>query len=374
MHSIVKSMMLSTVLQHIPPVRTLLVLLMVASMGCQSPKQERIIGVKIYEHQGSFDSLMRQWNSLGINTVFTSVELLSSASFRERAARYDLTTFFIFPVFYNPETLAEKPHWHAVTQYGDPATEEWVEFVCPSRTAYRESMVQYATEIVREYDPDGISIDFIRHFVFWEKVYPDHDPGTLPVTCFDPLCLTGFQEKNSITLPDSLISTEQKASWILDHHGEAWTRWKCGQITSMVKEIVEAVKEVKPDIRVNIHLVPWAGDDFDGAAERVAGQDVEALSSMADYLSPMTYAHMVKREPEWIHAIVEDIEARSSCRVLPSIQVNKAYLEHELTLAEFRESLEASLETPSAGVVFWSWERLAQDPDKLEQVKQILND
>lgn len=173
--------------------------------------------------------------------------------------------------------------------------------------------MENAKEIIRKYDPDGISIDFIRHFVFWEKVYSDRDPASLPLTCFDSTCLTHFQASSGLIIPDSLTGTEETASWIMENHPEEWT----------------------------------------------------------DYLSPMTYAHMVKQDLPWIHSIVEDIYLQTGSKVIPSIQVNKAYLDNELGLEEFEESLLEALKPPSGGVVFWSWEALKENPDKKQLVYRL---
>ncbi len=341
------------------------------SCGRYSEEDERIIGVKIYDWNGSMVNLFQQWSELGINTAFSSLELLTNDEYRIRAAEQQISTFVIFPVFFNAAELSRKPELFAITAEGKPAKEEWVEFVCPSRIEYRRQIVENAKQIILEYDPDGISIDFIRHFVFWEKVYPDRDPQTLQVTCFDSTCLANFQEKSGTNIPNSLTAISERAKWILENHPDAWTEWKSSLITSMVREIAETVRAVKPEILVNVHLVPWAQNDFEGAGLKIAGQDIAALAEIADYLSPMTYAHMVKREPEWIHNIVVDFHKQSNSKILPSIQVNKGYLENELDPEEFEQSLRAALKPPSHGVVFWSWERLEEDPEKEKIVHKV---
>jgi hypothetical protein len=250
--------------------------------------------------------------------------------------------------------------------------EEWVEFVCPSRENYRQAMVDLACRLVREHDPDGISIDFIRHFVYWEKVYPERHPGSLPVTCFDSLCLHNFQSETGLTVPAHMQSTGEKAEWILENHGEEWTRWRCELISSMAGDLAAAVREVKPDILVNIHLVPWAEEDFDGGRRRVAGQDLEALSKHADLLSPMTYAHMLKQKPQWIHQITEEMYLSTGARVIPSVQVGKAYLDTEFDLEEFRETITEALKAPSGGVILWSWERLIAEPGKVDLFGELM--
>ena len=161
--------------------------------GCREKEEQPVIGVKIYECPGSFDQLFKKWNQLGINTGFCSQELISNGAFMEEAGKHEISTFVIFPVFFNPEAIAGSPGLAAINRDGNRASQEWVEFVCPSREDYRKQVVGRARQIVREYRPDGISIDFIRHFVYWEKIYPGHDPATLPVSCFDSVCLALFQ-------------------------------------------------------------------------------------------------------------------------------------------------------------------------------------
>jgi len=346
----------------------LLVLIFLHS--CFKEADQAIVGAKIYEYSGDYGDLFSQWNRLGINTAFTSQELISIPEFREKARAHSISTFVIFPVFFNPDVLNESPDLYAITAEGKKAKEEWVEFVCPSRKEYRKLMVEKARQVIRDYDPDGLSIDFIRHFVFWEKVYPERDPATLPVTCFDSLCLEGFQSETGISLPDSPSTVPEKSAWILENHPEEWIRWRCDLITSMVQEIAEAAREVKPGILINVHLVPWAEHEFGGAIKTVAGQDIRALSELSDYLSPMTYAHMVKQDPPWIHAIAEDVYMQTGANVLPSIQVDNAYLDTELDEQEFEDSLEEALKPPSHGVVFWSWASLSESQEKRKVVQK----
>lgn len=352
---------------------TFLFLFLLLSRGCSPEADQALIGAKIYEHSGPYDQLFDQWKQLGINTAFSSEGLITDREFMNEAREHKISTFLIFPVFFNAEAIAEEAGLAAISRMGEAAADEWVEFVCPSREDYRRKMVENARHIVREHQPDGISIDFIRHFVYWEKVYPDRDPSTLPLSCFDSLCLSHFQAETGISIPAELSDIPHKADWILDKHEEEWTAWRCELITSMAEAIAKAAREEKPDILVNIHLVPWAKEDFNGAIRKVAGQDIKALAEFSDYLSPMTYAHMVRQSPSWVHGIVEDMFMQSGATILPSIQVGKAYLDIEFDLVEFSETLEAALMPPSAGVVIWSWDHLMAEPDKADLFKDIVS-
>jgi hypothetical protein len=94
------------------------------------------------------------------------------------------------------------------------------------------------------------------------------------------------------------------------------------------------------------------------------------IAPYVDFISPMCYHHMVIQPPEWIHEVVKDISLHvPGVKILPSIQVNRAYLETSLSEMEFRNAFVESLKFPSAGVVFWSWESLEKSPGKAKIVR-----
>jgi hypothetical protein len=332
-----------------------------------------IVGVKIYETERDLPELFEEWSALGINTVFASEELTSSGGFRALAKKNDTGLFIIFSVFFAPEELAEDPDLWAVTADGERAKEDWVEFACPSRAGFRGRRVEEARAIVKRLRPDGLSIDFIRHFVFWEKVGPERDPATLPDSCYCVHCLHSFAIFLGVPAFSIPPQPQRAAAWIEANAAGQWERFKMETITSMAAEIADAVREIDPDILINIHMVPWRRDDLDGALARVAGQDPSALSGIADYLSPMAYSFMLERPPEWVASVVEDLGQVADCPVLPSIQVSPAYREGEdFPAAEFEATLRAALEPPSAGVVFWSWEHIEADPERAEIIRRVV--
>jgi hypothetical protein len=334
---------------------------------------DAIVGVKIYESKRDLQELFEEWKALGINTVFASEELTSSRGFRALARKNDTDLVVIFPVYQAPDELAEDPELAAVTADGEPAKEDWVEFVCPSRTDFRRRRIEEARSIVRRLRPEGLSLDFIRHFVFWEMVRPDHDPATLPDTCYCVHCLQGFAASLGVP-PGSIPPQPQRAAaWIRTNAADQWVRFRVETITSMVAEITEGVRFVDPDILINVHVVPWRRDDFNGALTRVVGQDPSALSEVADLLSPMTYSFTLHRPPEWIPSEVRDFDWVSDCPILPSIQVAPVYREDEVFSAtDFEAALRGALEPPSSGVVFWSWDRIEADPKRAEIIRRVV--
>jgi hypothetical protein len=331
-----------------------------------------VIGAKIYEYAGSFPALFEAWRSTGINTAFVSPALISNAEFRTLARKNGVALYIIFPVFFDADALANRPDLFAVTDKGARAEDDWVKFVCPTREDYRREKVEYLKKLVRETDPEGVSLDFIRFFVFWEKVYPGRTPESLPQSCFDESCLASFTRETGISIPPGLNGTEAKARWILDRHAGEWTEWKCGIVAGMVETLAAEARRIKPAVKVNVHTVPWRSGDFGGAIKAVAGQDLARMTRFTDFASPMCYHHMVKRPPSWVHDVVVDAARTSHVPLLPSIQVKEAYIPGPETPEEFREALVEALRPPSAGVVFWNWPALAESPAKLEAVKSVL--
>jgi hypothetical protein len=328
-----------------------------------------VIGVKIYETAGPFDNLFREWRGLGVNTLFMSEALLKNADFRGLVRANGMTLFLIFPVFQNPEALKEDPGLAAVTSAGAPAREEWVEFVCPAREDYLSRRAGHLRDLVAEFGPDVVSLDFIRYFVFWEKVAPDRAPESLPQTCFCPVCLAGFEKEMGARIPSELVGTAEKAKWILETRAADWTEWKCRVIARAVERLAAAARRAKPAVKVNIHAVPWRKGDFGGAARSIAGQDLARLAAYADFISPMCYHHMVRQSPAWVHDVVADLYAQTHAAILASTQVSEAYVENTLAPGEFRAALEEALKPPSVGVVLWSWDALSKSPEKREILK-----
>ncbi len=326
--------------------------------------QNLLIGVKIYAHEGALPELFGEWHSLGINAVFVSPALAAQGQFRALARERGISVFLILPIFFNPEELKGDAGLYALTNRGVKAKDDWVEFVCPTRSAYRSRRVEWIKTLVRELNPDGISLDFIRYFVFWEMVYPDRTLNSIADSCFDESCLNLFQKDTGIILPKGLAGLEAKAKWIQAQHRREWTDWKCGVITSMVRSIADEARAIKPKLMINLHSVPWRSGDFGGAIKAIAGQDLGALAALTDMISPMCYWHMLKRKPPWIREVVEDIHSQTKSRVVPSIQVGQAYISETLSTEEFKEALEEALSPPSGGVIFWNWDALAQEPEK----------
>jgi hypothetical protein len=338
-----------------------------------SIKDEKIIGVKMYELKESVPILIENWNELNINTAFVSQQVINNKDFRQKAKDSNIDLFVIFPIFYNPEAISKDPSIQAITNKGQVAKEDWVEFVCPTRKEYHDQIIAKAKEIVRKTQPEGISIDFIRHFAYWEMIRPEFTPDSIPESCFCDHCLKTFISETGSILPLDLINTEAQAEWIRNNLRIEWTTWKSNQITSLVKRFTNELKEESPNLKFNLHAVPWRKEDYNGAGMHIVGQNLYDLSKMVDYISPMCYTFMLYRSPEWINSLVKDFNEQGLVNIIPSIQVKECYRQERFTVDEFKLCIDEALKEPSKGIVFWSWDYIEQEPEKRKVIKEVLS-
>lgn len=214
---------------------------------CSCTKENgRITGIKIYDYKGDYDQLTAKWKSMGINTCFAGESLAGNKTFRKAFGKSKKSIYVIFPVFQDPEILRKDSSLYAFDNKGRIAKSDWVEFVCPSRQKYRTSKTNELAGLIRRLDPDGISLDLIRHFVYWEMIYPDHEADSIDFTCFCDTCQANFPQEKNITIPDSCRTTAQKAEFIIHNYSEPWDIFRSDLITSMVKDLAQEARAVKP--------------------------------------------------------------------------------------------------------------------------------
>ena len=190
-----------------------------ANNSCQNLyMKDTIIGVKVYAHDGDLGELFEEWNRIGINLILASPDLAGKDNFMSLARNYSMRVFLIVPTFFNADALDKDSSLYSITRQGEKAIDDWVEFICPNRSEYRLSHIQHLKTLTAEIQPDGISLDFIRYFVYWEKVFPDQIYNNFPQTCFDEDCLSKFLAEYQIAIPDSCNKINEKTDFILQQH------------------------------------------------------------------------------------------------------------------------------------------------------------
>ncbi len=307
---------------------------------------ERRIGVKLYDPSLCDDENLDLIQGLGFNTVFLGRDALVP-SFTAGMNKRGMFWNIVEPVFLMDD---DDPSTLATLEDGRPAEDSWVRFACPSDADHLAKVRERIKGDIRDFDPPGLSLDFLRFFQFWEMTDPGSTLESLPRSCFCDRCRDRQKAYGSV--------------------GE----WRVSVITETARALCEDIRQAGPGCRIGIHCVPWKRDMFDGAISKVIGQNFRVLSEIGDYLTPMIYHHMMHLSPSYVKDLLDDMYAQGCGNVLPSIQVRQAYREDEMGASEFRKALELSLEEPSQGVVLYKWEELVSDRHRMDIVREVLRE
>jgi hypothetical protein len=337
-------------------------------------------GIKIYlaqpecqaYYQKNYQKLLEDIVGLGFNTILTPAfegnisfykseifpaedSTLQLEKFFKLAHSYDLITGALCPVFHDPSTAAQRPDLVPIDQFGQNHSDGWQRFVCPSDSAYREYKITAIMEIADRLSPDIISLDFIRYPVPWENLPAKLGSTLLRNFCFCERCLTRFSSANEIRIPSRLVSTRQKAEYILTHQPEQWTQWKTEIISGFVREVKQRLVKRHPNIQLAVQTLPWDEDTFENAIERIAGQDIVLMSRWSDMLSPMVYHKLIHKSPDYVYTLTSELAGKTNRTVIPSIQSEEIRDEGHLSSQELLEVIQHALRAPSAGVFIFHW-------------------
>ena len=297
---------------------------------------------------------------LDITDVQAKPDLFTDRRFHKLVANAGIRPWLVVQTFYNDDNALtpDDSRW-AILDDGSIARAsghgEWLSMVCPRNLAYQEHTINRALDILTAFPAHGVSLDFLRHFVFWEGVFEGTPAHSLPNSCFCSRCRAAFSQVTGISLPESAA---EAAVLILEQHEDQWIRFKCDTITAFARRFSTALRNAHTGITINIHTVPWRQVDFNGALTRIAGQDLNDLGAIADLFTPMTYAGMLKRSPDWISSVVTDHFKQGGVPMVPVIQCEPMYDTGPIPDDEFRRCVDAALANPSAGIAIWPFESL----------------
>jgi hypothetical protein len=328
------------------------------------------------------EALVKELRAAGVKAVYCRSDDLFTdpvagrnlREFRRLLREAGIAFHITAPVFLDTAAIARDPSLAGIGHLGNTSREPgvaWLGFVCPARPDYRRRRLDDMIAKVRDLRPDGLSLDFIRYFIYWERVKPDQPADSLEKFCFCDYCLERMQADLDLQFPAGATTRQAKAAWVLANHRERWTAWKCETITSMVRDAAREARAALPGLRISLHGVPWLEADYEGGRRVVAGQDLQQLAPYVDVFSPMCYFQMLGREPGWVRDIVSEYGRLTGKPPLPSVQAGGSR-DAVLTLDAFRRHVRAALEPPSLGVNVFNWDRLKADGEKLSALRELL--
>jgi hypothetical protein len=333
----------------------------------QSPP---ILGAKVYGPVREPKELAEFAKSLGLNTLFVGDELATSISFREQCRAAGLKYFLIIRTFNDPEAAKQDASLVSIDREGRPARREDDVMICPSRQDFRRAKMERIRAALQRLRPDGVTLDYFRFFIYWEGVDPQKGPVNFPAFCFDRSCLHDFLSSTGLklrhrTVGESLEANRELIEEIWSKHRDAWYQWRVKRIAENARKLTRSIRQKFPGLPIVLHAVPWTRDEFNGARQKIVGQDFRLLAPFFDYVSPMAYSALTHRGPGWVEkldrALLTEVPA---AKLLPSIEVGPDGPEFPpMPPAHYESDLEAARRTAS-GVVLYHLELLLDDPAK----------
>lgn len=299
-----------------------------------------MFAIKIYEVPSDLESFFNKIRQLKVDSVFLGDSAIKTKDFMQELNKRSIKTYFVFRTFYNPEYLKEHPDSYALVEDGTIAKDEWVEFVCPTNPDYINYLLNRIEQVINEYNPYGISLDFIRQFIFWEKVL-DKNSFRIKKACCCSRCINDSRNNEEV-------------------------------ITDIVKLLSEKARKVNPDIVVDLHAVPWKSDEYRVDGMSLAGQNLRDISKYVNFITPMCYSHMLNKSSSWINNLVRDQYNQAGIPIIPAIQAKECYFKEELTPEKYQSILEAAVKQPSSGVIIWSWDNISSGK-KFDITKEVLS-
>lgn len=360
--------------------------------------KKTIFAAKIFDiHHPAFLTPSSAENSFQelLETGITDLMLLESALKESHIAQaFQQTTlrkWIITPIFYGDQfstNTQDHDSW-AITEYGEPAWEKspsgaWLKMICPNDgrrylnsggiKSYRKQRIQEICQQLLKFNPDGISLDFLRYFTYWEGVRPNNRKQMLIDTCFCTRCLGLFEESIHHKLPSELRNTRQKANWIKRHAHLAWIHFKTKTVTTFAYELKQAMHAIAPHSLINLHSVPWTKSEFNGAQSAILGQSLSSLAGALNWISPMTYTGLTQRQSAWINQVIDDVIRQTNpaqLKIIPALQIYHDQRSETESANELTQCLQQVDRSLAHGCAFWPWEKVS--PSQKQIIKLYIH-
>ncbi len=212
--------------------------------------------------------------------------------------------------------------------------EFWID---PSASEGRKFIKSLITEVVQNYNVDGIQLDYIR--------YPFNGKGG--EMGYDFTGRLKFERETHLCL-DRIDENTRKA----------WVKWKSQQVSSLVQEVSKIVRGLKPSVKISAAVYALPHDQ----RMNLIQQDWElwVANGWVDTLNPMTYVNKGPELQKMAGYVKESVGSKAM--VLPGLFIK------DLDTAGFVEQLDISRSLGALGNTMFA---AAQLDDNKSSVLQI---
>lgn len=307
-------------------------------------------------------------NDHGVNAVFVrSQSLTPDVVARARAEGCRVFAEYATLNGSYGDWVAGHPDAHPIDETGKPAPKAtWFMGVCPTNKPFREFRMNGLRDLVKRLDVDGVWMDYLHWHAQFEDSYP-----VLLKTCFNDSCLAAFQAWSGLKVEGDTVP--RKAAWIFRNAAKAWEDWRVSVLVDWAREFREIVKSARPKALVGNFHAAWKDEDFWGARRRCLGIDFALLAKHVDVFSPMPYHGVSGMPPEYVADFVDWFGRRLPLQTEPGKypQVWPIVQAHETRADVFEKVLRGGMSGKSTGVMMFSVESVARDPEKMAAMKKV---
>jgi len=347
----------------------------------------KILGMKVYDNDWflkfhfSYSEVAKILKDWGVNLILTQSKYIpmpdtavkseiskqekklynsySDLKFREALANEGIDYYATILMFFDPSALAINGKLSAYDKNLKKMKKiDWYIGIPPTMERHVENKITLLTKAVKELNPDGVHLAFMRWPGFWELWMPNSKITDFNDYSFDNISIKKFFHDCELTKPKIAINSIPE--WINENYSNEWISWKCRVVQNVISNIKFELKRIKPDLKIMLNTVPFGKSDYNNAQDKIFGQNFELLSEIVDTFEVMTYHQILKRTPEWIKLCGEEIKNRTKKNTICTIQAQPLYLEgiHKkenrntsLNENEFNECLEFIKDSNIDGVV-----------------------
>jgi hypothetical protein len=318
-----------------------------------------IRSLMVFDTEIDADAFARSCTEWGIDTPCLHPDFLEDERMARALDGQGLRSWLNIPVFCAPKYLESHPDAYAVTNLGRRAAQDWLHFVCPSHDDYLDGAIEVLRRHLGQLSPAVVSLDFLRHFVFWETVALDGPSAGIEDGCYCAVCLSRFE-----TACGELVDREDPAAHIHRYLVQPWTDWKCRRILEVAERIVSEIRALAPGVALAVQTLPWRETDLDGAIRRRAGQDVPRLARYADWVAPMAFTAMLGQTASWKEQLLAHVRTSTGKPVCFYVQAEALHRAGTITVEQFDAELTHARNGGHAAIVVLQYEHLVARPEK----------
>lgn len=177
--------------------------------------------------------------------------------------------FDVFMAGFNgPGPICSKyPQWQEIMEGGRPLDQNNFAWLSPAVPEARRYLLELFAEVVRNYDVDGIQLDYIR--------YSSTPSG------YCPSSLQRFQKETGLDAR-TLTAEKDPQGW------QKWIHWRANLVTTFVAEVAQQTRALRPGVTISADVGPGyrPEGDFPGTLQ---DWPTWVEQGYLDYVCPMVY-------------------------------------------------------------------------------------